>query len=106
MIKGLISLFTSGIIFTPMVLLGVISGAYAVINMSPEDIRSLMSNPLFYAGVFGVAAVYTFVFAKIYTEGGISIDWTSTGLRVIWNFVRYLMAFVLTMSFVVMISIF
>ena len=89
-----------------MVLLGIISGAYAVINLAPEAIRSIFIHPLFYAVIAVVSLVYTFVFSRIYQEGGDDIDWSATLLRALWNFVRYLLAFVLTMSFVVMISIF
>lgn len=104
MIKGLISLFTSGAIFNPMLLLGVISGAFAIIKLPPETIRDLFGDYHFYAAIAFLAVVYTALFAKIYKEGGEDIDWPATAGRMVWNFVKYFIAFVLTMSFIVMLS--
>ena len=106
MFKGLIALFTSGVIFSPLVLLGVISGFFAIIKMTPEAIADLFGDFHFYGAVAFVAAGYTLIFAKIYKEGGIDVDWPATIGRIVWNFVRYFIAFVLSMSFVTMFSIF
>ena len=106
MIKGLIALFTSGIIFNPMVLIGVISGSYTIINLKPEEIRLLMINANFYMAVCVLAFLYTFIFARVYKTGGVNVDWGATTGLFVWNFVRFLISFVLSMSFVTMISIF
>ena len=106
MIKGLIALFTSGVIFNPLVLLGVISGIYSIIHFEPEQIRSLLTDVRFYLGVSAISALYTVAFAKVYDEGGLQVDWASTFGKTIWNIVRYFIAFVLSMSFVMMINIF
>ena len=42
MIKGLIALFTSGVIFNPLVLLGVISGIYSIIHCIVDMACSLL----------------------------------------------------------------
>ena len=99
-------MFTSGIIFSPMVLLGIVSGIYCIIQMEPEKIRLLFLDARFYAGVVVAAVVYAFVFAKVYREGGNEVDWAATCMKAVWGIVRYLIAFVLSMSFVMMISIF
>ena len=104
MFKGLISLFTTGAIFNPLVILGIVSGFWAVIKMHPDAICELFGNYHFYLLVAVVAFVYTIIFAKIYKEGGIDIDWGATIGRAVWNFVKYFIAFVLSMSFLVMIS--
>lgn len=106
MIKGLVALFTSGIIFNPMVLFGVISGAYTIVNKTPEEIRALFLTPFFYAVIAGISVGYTIIFARVYKIGGVHIDWFATSGSTIWNFIRYFIAFVLSMSFVIMISIF
>ena len=99
-------MFTSGIIFSPMVLLGIISGICCIIQMEPEKIRLLFLDARFYTGVVVVSAIYAIVFAKVYREGGNEVDWTATFMKAVWGIVRYLVAFVLSMSFVMMISIF
>ena len=106
MIKGLIALFTSGIIFSPMVLLGVIAGACAILMLSSEALRGLFSDYHFYALAAFLSAVWTFGFSKIYQEGGVDVDWQATSWRAVWNFVRFLISFVLAMCFVVLISLF
>ena len=106
MIKGLMALFTSGVIFNPMVLLGVVSGIYSIIHFEPEQIRALLIDVRLYLGVSAISAFYTVVFAKVYDEGGLNVDWASTFGKMIWNILRYFMAFILSMSFVMMVSIF
>ncbi len=106
MIKGLLTLFTSGLIFSPMVLLGVISGAWAIVNLSPDDIRNLFFDFRFYVIVAILAVLFTVLFAKVYKSGGASVDWGATTAKMFWNFIKYFIAFVLSMSFVTMISIF
>lgn len=104
MFKGIISLFTSGAIFNPFVLLGIFSGAFAVIKLEPETIRNLFVYPEFYGAVAFAAAGYTIIFAKVYKDGGIEVDWKATTIRAAGNFARYFLSFVLTMSFIVMLS--
>ena len=104
MFKGLIALFTSGAIFNPLVILGIISGFFAIIKLSPEEIRDLFGDYHFYALIAILSFLYTTVFAKIYKEGGFEVDWGSTLGLVLWNFVKYFIAFVLSMSFVVLIG--
>ena len=106
MLKGIIALFTSGIIFNPMVLLGIISGSYTILKLEPEKIRALFADYRFYGIVFVVAVLYTLVFGRVYQEGGMKVDTPATALRVVWNFIYYIVAFALAMSFVVMFSIF
>ena len=106
MIKGLIALFTSGIIFNPMILLGIVSGSYTILSFAPEEIRQLMLNSDFYLVICIVAACYTFIFARVYKTGGLRVDWCTTTGVFFWNCIRYLIAFVLSMSFVTMINIF
>ena len=106
MLKGIMALFTSGLILNPFVLFGIISGAYVVLHFEPEGIRSLLSSSYLYMGVFVVSILYTFIFTRVYQEGGIKTDWFATFMKSVWNGVRYIVSFVLAMSFITMISIF
>ena len=74
MFKGLISLFTSGIIFTPFVLAGIISGAWCYFNLEPDAIKDLFFNNDFYVAIVSAAIVYVVFFAKVYTVQYWSLD--------------------------------
>lgn len=106
MIKGLIALFTSGIIFNPLVLFGIISGFWCITHKEPNEIRELFFDMRLYAFVAICAMVYTFVFAKIYNGETMKVDIKSTVGLAVWNFAKYFIAFILSMSFAMMISIF
>lgn len=106
MFKGLISLFTSGVIFSPFVLFGIIAGSYCYVNMEAEEIKNLLLRREFYAVVALASAVYVYLFAKVYENGGTFLDWTAMFWRVIANIVKFFLSFVLVMSFIMMVSIF
>lgn len=104
MIKGLIALFTTGAIFNPFVLLGIITGVFAIIKLEPDTIKALFGYVQFYGIIAFLAVIYTAVFSKVYQDGGIEIDWRATIGRMVLNFVRYFISFVLSMSFIMMIG--
>lgn len=103
MIKGLFSLFTSGIIFNPMVLCGVVLGIYCMTSMKSEAINSLFHDYRLYAAALLFSFVYHFLFKRVYDDNQ-NLDYgTMIGLSV-WGLVKFVLAAVLTMSFVVLIS--
>ncbi len=104
MVKGIIALFTSGIIFNPMVLLGIIGGIAAIVRLDEESIRALMTNYHFYLLIAFISFGYIFVFQKEYKEGGIELNYAAMVFTAIWGIVKFFLAFILSMSFVVMIS--
>jgi hypothetical protein len=104
MIKGIVALFTSGILFKPMVLLGIISGFVAMFGFDEQIRQTLVEIPALYVAVAVVAVLYTFSWNKVYKEGGEDVDWVSTIGLAVWNFALYFIALFLTISFVVLIS--
>ena len=106
MLKGIFSLFTSGLIFNPFVLMGVVGGSWCYFTMEPNEIRSLFLKKEFYAIVFIVSVVFVFLFAKVYDNGGRYLDWFSMFVKAVGNVVKFVISFVLVMSFISMISIF
>ena len=106
MFKGVISLFTSGLIFSPFVLLGIIAGSWCYFNMQPNEIRNLFLTKEFYAVVFVLAMLFVFIFSKVYDDKGLHLDLSTMFLRVVANVVKFFISFVLVMSFISMISIF
>ena len=106
MFKGIISLFSSGAIFNPFVLLGIACGSWCYFNMEPEDIRNLFFKNEFYAIVVASAILYVVLFSKIYKTGGRYLDWSAMIMRMVANIVKFFISFVLIMSFISMMSIF
>lgn len=102
MIKGLLSLFTSGIIFNPMVLGGVILGIFCMTEMENEAIRALFLNYNLYLAVLLFSILYNFLFKRVYD--GASLDMGAMVGQIILGVIRFVFAAVLTMSFVVLIS--
>lgn len=106
MFKGLISLFASGVIFSPFVLLGVVSGGWCYFNLAPEGIRDLFFKNEFYVAIVSASIVYVLLFARVYERGGNSLDWVAMLLKMVSNVIKFIASFLLVMSFISLISIF
>lgn len=106
MFKGFISLFTTGIIFNPFVLLGIILGSLCYFNMELNEIRNLFLRKDFFAVVVALASIFVLIFSKRYVYGGKQFDWWAMFLIVVGNVVKFYISFVLVMSFISMFSIF
>ena len=106
MFKGIISLFTSGLIFNPFVLSGIVLGAWCYTSMSPEEIREIFFKDEYYALVVVASIVYVLSFSRVYNRGGYSLDWGAMIMKMLANVVRFIISFALVMSFISMITIF
>ncbi len=104
MIKGIIALFTSGIIFNPMVLLGIIGGITVMARLDEDAIHALLTDYHLYLLAALVSFGYIFVFQKEYKEGGVEINYAAMVFTAIWGIVKFFLAFILSMSFVMMLS--
>lgn len=104
MIKGIISLFTTGAIFNPLVLLGIICGIASIIRLSSDEIKALVTNYHFYLLIALVSFGYVFGFKKEYKEGGVDLNYAAMVFTAIWGIVKFILAYFLSMSFVFMIS--
>lgn len=104
MIKGLIALFSSGIIFRLPVLAGVIIGIFMMFMLSDEQIMAVFHNPLLYIAGLLISAFYAFVVKRVYHKGGSTVDWRATTYSIFGHFVSYVMAVVFSCLFVFTIS--
>ena len=104
MFKGIIALFTSGLIFHPMVLGGIISAVIVSLNWQSEEIYAILRTSYLYIGIFVLALIYTFVFAKVYKEGGEEVNQFATFIRALGNAVKFTLAFLLSFSFMMLMS--
>ena len=105
MIKGILALFTSGLILNPMVLSGIIGGFYMMGTLSSEEIHSLFAHPQFYAGLLLLAIGYASIFKRIYFVGGQRVDWRATAFSIIGHFLTLLLSIILSCLFVFVITL-
>ena len=75
MFRGLAALFGSGLIFHPLVLLGIVSGSVEFFKLDNEQIWQLYQNWRFYALVVLAAAIWALTLGRTYQEDGITPDW-------------------------------
>ncbi len=104
MIKGILALFTTGIIFNPMVLLGILLGFIAVGVLSEEQLHALYTNYHFYLLMFFIAALYVYFFRRTYYSGGYQTDWSNTLQTMVGYFLMFVAAFVFSMLFIMSFS--
>ena len=100
MLNGLKALFTSGLIFDPMVLLGVIIGALFYWGLDKEQITAIYMDYRFY-GLSGVVSVlYCFLWRPQYKQLGLAIDYQATSFKAVFGFLKIVIASLLMMSFI------
>lgn len=103
MIKGLLSLFTSGLIIHPMVLLGIGSGLYLCLNYKLPEIYDFAVMPQVYFAVLAIAFVYTIVFNRAQKGYSEVVDWKETFGRFIGNIFKLLISCVCAISLFTML---
>ncbi|MBQ8677476.1 MAG: hypothetical protein IJ529_05985 [Alphaproteobacteria bacterium] len=99
MIRGILALFTSGIMTNPMVLLGIILGSVLYFSLDGQQIFQVYKMPSFYGFAVVLSCIYVLVFRRIYKENG-DTDWGETLLSVIASFFRFIVASILMISFI------
>lgn len=104
MIKGLIALLTSGIIFRLPILLGIILGFFMMFMLSDEQIFAVFKNPLFYVFGIVISFLYAFTIKRVYHKGGTLVDWRATLYSVFGHFVSYIAAVIFSCLFIFTIS--
>ncbi len=104
MIKGIISLFTSGIIFNPLVLLGIAFGVFCMATKDAAAIQAAFKDFHLYVLVLILSTAYVFVFKKVYKDNGDNLDWGIMIFQSVLGVAKFAVAAVLTISFVVMLS--
>lgn len=95
MLKGFLALFTTGLIFKPMLLLGGIVGIVSYIKLDGEQLKILYTDWHLFALFLLIASLYAYFFKKTYWGNTYATDWKETSKTAIKEF------FVLTFSFFV-----
>ena len=104
MIKGILALFRSGLIFNPMVFLGILTGFIAMGTMDNDKLKAFYTNPGLYILMLMIAAAYVYTFKCVYITGKSDIDWKETILTMIGHFLMMVVSFIFSMLFVMVIS--
>ena len=104
MIKGILALFRTGIIFNPMVLLGILLGFIAMGTLSDEQLHALYTNYHLYLLMLFISVLYVNFFRRTYFVGGLQVDWKSTIQTMIGYFLMFAVSFIFSMLFITFIS--
>lgn len=104
MIKGILALFRSGLIFNPMVLLGILTGFTAMGTLEDEQLHQFYTNYHLYLLMFLVAGIYVYIFKRTYYKGGVITDWQATIQTMVGHFLMLVVSFIFSMLFVMVMS--
>ena len=99
MIRGILALFTSGLMTNPMVLAGITIGCILYSFLDGGEIFQIYKNPAFYGFALLCSCIYVIGFRRTYKESG-ETDWTETLLSVAVGVFRFVFASLLMMSFI------
>lgn len=105
MIKGFLALFTSGILFRPMVLCGIAGGIFLLVHFGEGKILPVFFEPAFYVLLLFIAGSYTCLFERSYHSGGKKVDWKDTLSGIIGQFLLLLAAVIFSCLFFYMFYI-
>lgn len=104
MIKGILSLFTSGAIFNPMILLGIALGIFSMAVLTDVEIKKLFTDYHLYILVLLLSAGYVFFLKPVYKDGGKAPDYAAMIWATVLGVLKFTMSALLAMSFVFMLS--
>lgn len=103
MIKGILALFKSGVIFDPFVLLGIVMGSITMLTSNKEAMEALYKQNSFYLFILLLAFLYNFLIKKVYKNDGVSFDWLKMGWNIVASFVKFIVSCVFSILFFLML---
>lgn len=103
MIKGIISLFTSGAIFNPLVLMGIALGIYCQSSLEAEEIKAIFMDYRIYLAALLVSFIYVVFFKPIYQMGGRQRDIAAMIAVIIWGVLKFTLSALFMISFIALI---
>lgn len=103
MIRGILALFRSGIIFDPFVLFGVLSGLVFAMSPNKEMVEQILSQNSFYLLILLLGALYNFFVKRVYKDDGDTVDYLRVGWNTLMSLVKYVLSCAFAMMFVLMV---
>ena len=106
MIKGILALFRTGIIFDPFVLFGIVMGFVASLSPNKEAIEIIYKQNSFYLLILLIAFLYHYFLKKVYKEDGYTLDYVRMTLNILLSLVKFVVSCALSIVFVLMLFAF
>ncbi len=106
MIKGILALFKTGIIFDPFVLCGILMGFITAFSSHKEVLENLYKQNSFYLLLLLLAFFYHYLLKKVYKDDGYTLDYLRMALNIVLSVVKFVVACALSIVFVLMLFAF
>lgn len=103
MIKGILALFKTGIIFDPFVLLGIVMGFIVALSPNQETMEILYKQNSFYLLILLLAFLYNYFVKKVFKDDGYTPDYVRMALNIVLSVVKFIVSCVLSIIFVLML---
>ncbi len=100
MIRGILALFSSKVIFNPFVLAGISFGFFLNSTNEPQDLFLEFKNVQTYIIILFLSVIYNVFIKKHLKLGGREIDWEQTIIATIGSFAKFFISCYLTISFI------
>ena len=97
MLKGFLALFTTGLIFKPMILLGGFIGIFLYILLDGETLKILYTDYHLYLLFLLIACLYAYFFKKTLQDNSYATEWKETIKTMIAEFFRLVFSFIIGM---------
>ena len=104
MFKGIAALFKSGLIFNPMVLLGILLGFVSMGTMSDEQLHAFYTNYHLYLLMLLIAGLYVYFFKRTVIPNRDETDWKLTSQTIVGHFLMFVVSFIFSMLFIMVMS--
>lgn len=103
MIKGLLALFRSGVIFDPFVLMGILLGLITALSGNEEAMKQLYNGNSLYLLVLLLSILYNYFIKKEYKDDGERVDYVKMIFNIILSLVKFVVSCAFAIVFVLML---
>lgn len=103
MIKGILALFRTGIIFDPFVLFGIIMGFITALSPNQETMEILYRQNSFYLLILLLAFLYHYFVKKVFKDDGCTPDYVRMVFNIVFSVVKFIVSCALSIVFVLML---
>lgn len=106
MIKGILALFKTGIIFDPFVLFGIFMGFFTALSTHQETLKILYQQNSFYLLILLISFIYNYFLKKVYKDDGYTLDYVRMAFNIVFSVVKFIISGVLSFIFIIMLFAF
>ncbi len=106
MIKGILALFNTGIIFDPFVLCGILLGIFTAFTPDTELMENLFRQNSFYLLILLLSFLYNYLLKKVYKDDGYTLDYVRMALNIVLSLVKFVVSCALSIVFIMMLFAF